>query len=68
MTGLDTGSPELGNAIFFDHINLAVTDHRLATLFFIEGLGLTRDPYRMARRASERSEAITLAAPARLRR
>jgi hypothetical protein len=24
-----------------------VPDHRLATLFFIDGLGLTRDPYRM---------------------
>ena len=41
-------SPELGNLVFFDHINLMVTDHRLATLFFVEGLGLTRDPYRMA--------------------
>ncbi len=40
------GSPELGNAVFLDHVNFPVTDHRLATLFFIEGLGFTRDPYR----------------------
>jgi hypothetical protein len=46
--GLDPApSPELGNLVFFDHINLMVTDHRLATLFYVEGLGLTRDPYRM---------------------
>lgn len=37
---------ELGNFIHFEHINLRVPDHYLATLFFIEGLGLTRDPYR----------------------
>jgi hypothetical protein len=43
---LSATSPELGNLVFFDHINLQVTDHRLATLFYIEGLGLTRDPYR----------------------
>jgi len=26
---------------------MQVTDHRVAALFFIEGLGLTRDPYWM---------------------
>ena len=44
--GLEKASPDLGNFLFFDHVNMQVTDHRLATLFFIEGLGLTRDPYR----------------------
>ena len=44
---LAPASPDLGNFVFFDHINLQVTDHRLCTLFFIEGFGFTRDPYRM---------------------
>lgn len=38
---------ELGNVISLDHVNFRVPDQRLATLFFLEGLGLTRDPYRM---------------------
>ena len=40
-------SRELGNFTHFEHVNLRVPDHYLATLFFIEGLGLTRDPMRM---------------------
>lgn len=40
-------SPELGNLVSLDHVNLRVSDQKLATLFFLEGLGLTRDPYRM---------------------
>jgi len=40
-------SPDTGSLVFFEHVNLRVPDHRLATLYFIEGLGLTRDPLRM---------------------
>jgi hypothetical protein len=40
-------TPDLGSVVFFEHVNLRVTDHRLATAFFVEGLGLTRDPFRM---------------------
>lgn len=40
-------SSEIGNIVFFEHVNLRVPDHRLATLYFVEGLGLTRDPLRM---------------------
>jgi hypothetical protein len=40
-------SHEIGSVVFFEHVNLRVTEHRAATLFFVEGLGLTRDPYRM---------------------
>jgi hypothetical protein len=40
-------SPEVGSLVHFEHVNLRVPDHRLATLYFIEGLGLTRDPLRM---------------------
>jgi len=31
----------------FEHVNYRVPDHYLATIFFIEGLGFTRDPTRM---------------------
>lgn len=40
-------SRELGNFTHFEHVNFRVPDHYPATLFFIEGLGLTRDPMRM---------------------
>jgi hypothetical protein len=40
-------SPEVGALVHFEHVNLRVDDHRPAHLYFIEGLGLTRDPYRM---------------------
>lgn len=39
--------PDTGTLLHFEHVNLRVPDHRAATLFFVEGLGLTRDPYRM---------------------
>ena len=35
----------LGNVIALEHINLAVPSQKLATIFYISGLGLTRDPY-----------------------
>ena len=38
---------ELGNFTHFEHVNFRVPDHYQATLFFVEGLGLTRDPMRM---------------------
>ena len=34
---------DIGNVIVLEHINLCVPDHQLATLFYISGLGLTRD-------------------------
>jgi hypothetical protein len=40
-------SPEIGSVVMLEHVNLRVPDHRLATLYFVEGLGLTRDPFRM---------------------
>ena len=36
---------DIGNVIALEHINLCVPDQQLATLFYISGLGLTRDPY-----------------------
>ncbi|CAN7440331.1 hypothetical protein LJR220_003967 [Bradyrhizobium sp. LjRoot220] len=38
---------DLGNSIHFEHVNVTVPDQRLATLFYVAGLGLTRDPYLM---------------------
>jgi hypothetical protein len=43
----DRSKEDLGNAIHFEHVNTQVPDQRLATLFYVTGLGLTRDPYLM---------------------
>lgn len=48
MPGSAFHPTEVGSLVSFDHVNLRVPDQRLATLFFLEGLGLTRDPYRMS--------------------
>jgi hypothetical protein len=36
---------DVGNIISLEHINVQVPDQALATLFYVVGLGLTRDPY-----------------------
>ena len=43
----DRTCEDLGNAIHLEHVNVTVPDQRLATLFYVAGLGLTRDPYLM---------------------
>lgn len=43
----DRTTEDLGNAIHLEHVNVQVPDQRLATLFYVTGLGLTRDPYLM---------------------
>jgi hypothetical protein len=43
----DRTKEDLGNAIHLEHVNVQVPDQRLATLFYVAGLGLTRDPYLM---------------------
>ena len=43
----DRAAEDLGNSIHFEHVNVFVPDQRLATLFYVAGLGLTRDPYLM---------------------
>src|SRR5437773_9912488 len=43
----DRAAEDLGNSIHFEHVNVTIPDQRLATLFYIAGLGLTRDPYLM---------------------
>ena len=41
----DREKEDIGNIISFEHINVNIPDQRTATLFYVSGLGLTRDPY-----------------------
>jgi len=43
----DRAVEDLGNSIHLEHVNVQVPDQRLAALFYVAGLGLTRDPYLM---------------------
>ncbi len=43
----DRAAEDLGNSIHLEHVNVQVPDQHLATLFYVAGLGLTRDPYLM---------------------
>ncbi|HLI99429.1 MAG TPA: hypothetical protein VKT76_06920 [Bradyrhizobium sp.] len=43
----DRAAEDLGNSIHLEHVNVQVPNQRLATLFYVSGLGLTRDPYLM---------------------
>jgi hypothetical protein len=47
MQPFDRASEDLGNSVHLEHVNVQVPDQRLATLFYVAGLGLTRDPYLM---------------------
>jgi hypothetical protein len=44
-TSFDRTRQDLGNIVLLEHVNVCIDDQRLATLFYISGLGLTRDPY-----------------------
>jgi hypothetical protein len=46
-TTYDRSIEDLGNIVALEHVNVRVPDQQLATLFYITGLGLTRDPYLM---------------------
>jgi hypothetical protein len=43
----DRTTQDVGNVVALEHVNVRVPDQRLATLFYVSGLGLTRDPYLM---------------------
>ena len=43
----DRAAEDLGNSIHLEHVNVFVPDQHLANLFYVAGLGLTRDPYLM---------------------
>jgi len=41
----DRTRDDVGNIVALEHVNVSVPDQRLATLFYIVGMGFTRDPY-----------------------
>lgn len=41
----DRASKDVGNILALEHVNVTVPDQGLATFFYINGLGFTRDPY-----------------------
>ena len=41
----DRSAEDMGNIVGLEHVNVCVPDQRLANIFYIMGLGLTRDPY-----------------------
>jgi len=43
----DRAAEDLGNIVALEHVNVRIPDQGPATLFYISGLGLTRDPYLM---------------------
>jgi hypothetical protein len=36
---------DVGNIVLLEHVNVQIPDQSLATLFYVVGLGFTRDPY-----------------------
>jgi hypothetical protein len=42
---LDYTEEDVGNIVSLEHVNIQVPDQAMATLFYVVGLGLTRDPY-----------------------
>jgi hypothetical protein len=45
LTQYDRDAQVVGNIVHLEHFNVIVGDQRLATLFYVVGLGGTRDPY-----------------------
>lgn len=43
----DRDAHSVGTLVALEHVNVTVPDQRLATLFYVAGLGGTRDPYLM---------------------
>ena len=41
----DRKAEDLGNITGLEHVNLQIPDQAQGTLFYVQGLGLTRDPY-----------------------
>jgi len=41
----DRSTQDIGNIVLLEHYNCCIDDQRLAILFYIVGLGATRDPY-----------------------
>ena len=45
MKQYDRTSEDVGNIVHLEHFNCCIDDQRLAVLFYVVGLGGTRDPY-----------------------
>ena len=43
----DRKAEDVSNIVKLEHVNVTIPDQRLATLFYVAGLGFTRDPYLM---------------------
>ena len=43
----DRRRQDTGNILFLEHVNVKVPDQTIATVFYVQGLGFTRDPYLM---------------------
>ena len=41
----DRGAEDVGNILALEHLNLTVPDQAIAAMFYVSGLGFTRDPY-----------------------
>ncbi|MEO8056852.1 MAG: hypothetical protein ABI671_00910 [Burkholderiales bacterium] len=44
-TPYDRSTEDIGNIVEFGHVNIRVPDQQRAIVFYVMGLGLTRDPY-----------------------
>lgn len=44
----DRTEEDLGNIVALEHVNVQIPDQVVSTLFYVTGLGLTRDPYLMS--------------------
>jgi catechol 2,3-dioxygenase-like lactoylglutathione lyase family enzyme len=44
-TAIDRSGEDIGNIVELGHLNLRVPDQQTALVFYVSGLGLTRDPY-----------------------
>jgi catechol 2,3-dioxygenase-like lactoylglutathione lyase family enzyme len=45
--GFDRTRQDVGNILMMEHVNVTIPDQQKALLFYVAGLGLTRDPYMM---------------------
>jgi hypothetical protein len=46
-TSFDRARQDLENVVLLEHVNVTIPDQRLATIFYLSGMGFTRDPYLM---------------------
>jgi predicted enzyme related to lactoylglutathione lyase len=47
VVNLDRPAQTTGNIVHFEHVNVTVPDPQIATIFWLMGMGFTRDPYLM---------------------